>query len=114
MTYGAALSACRSEEKPVRKCLIAGSVFAVCLAAAIAAVGASEHPDGSRSSHYLAVDGGFRDGLYLGRLTAKQGRPNQPPVGRWSNKSDRDSFLAGYRQAYQAASVSGVSATARR
>lgn len=98
----------------MRKRLISGAVFAGCLAAAIAAVGASEQPDGSRPGHSLAVDGGFRDGLYLGRLTAKQGRPNRPPVGRWSNKSDRDSFLAGYLQAYQAASVSGVSATARR
>ncbi len=98
----------------MRRCLIAVSVFVVCLAAVLAAVDASEHPDGSRSSHYLAADGSFRDGLYLGRLTAKQGRPNRPPVGRWSNKSDRDSFLAGYLQAYQAASVSGISASARR
>lgn len=98
----------------MRKCLIAGSVFVVCLAAAFAGVDASEHPRGSRSGHYLAVDGGFRDGLYLGRLTAQQGRPSQPPVGRWSNRSDRDSFLAGYLQAYQAASTSRGSANARR
>lgn len=98
----------------MRKCRIAGAVFVVCLAAAIAAVDASEHPVGSRSGHYLAADGGFRDGLYLGRLTAQQGRPNRPPVGRWSNKHDRNSFLAGYLQAYQAASVSGVSASTRR
>ena len=94
--------------------LTAVSVFAVSLLAAVVIVNASGNPDASDPSHYLATDGGFRDGLYVGRLTARQGRPSQPPVGRWSNKHDRDSFLAGYLQAYQAASVSGGSVTARR
>lgn len=58
----------------------------------------------------LAGDGAFRDGLYLGRLTAQQGRPARPPIGRWSNTSDRTSFLAGYRRGYDAA-VSGVQTT---
>ena len=114
MSPGTGLSAFRREEKPMRKWVISVSVFALCLAAAVAVVSASDRRDDLLPGHYQATNGSFRDGLYIGRLTAKQGRPNQPPVGRWSNKSDRDSFLAGYRQAYQAASVSGVSATARR
>jgi hypothetical protein len=48
----------------------------------------------------LAVDGAFRDGLYLGRLTAEGGRSLHPPIGRWSNERDRASFVAGYRRGY--------------
>ena len=97
----------------MRNFLKAVSVLIVCLAVAIAIVKA-DHPQAQRANQDFATDGGFRDGLYLGRLTAKQGRPNQPPIGRWSAKHDRDSFLAGYLQAYQAASASGVLANARR
>lgn len=48
----------------------------------------------------MAADGAFRDGLYLGRLTAEDGRPLRPPIGRWSNEQDRASFAAGYRSGY--------------
>jgi hypothetical protein len=48
----------------------------------------------------LATDGAFRDGLYIGRLTAAQGRPSHPLIGRWSNEKDRASFVAGYRRGY--------------
>ena len=48
----------------------------------------------------LAVDGAFRDGLYVGRLSAEGGRSLHPPVGRWSNERDRASFAAGYRLGY--------------
>lgn len=46
------------------------------------------------------TDGAFRDGLYLGRLSARTGLPMSPPVGRWSMEKDRNSFLAGYRRGY--------------
>src|SRR5258708_15241208 len=46
----------------------------------------------------LAVDGAFRDGLYVGRLSAEGGRSLHPPIGRWSNERDRASFTAGYRR----------------
>src|ERR1035441_3139930 len=36
----------------------------------------------------LAVDGAFRDGLYLGKLAAAGGQTLRPPIGRWS--TDRD------------------------
>ena len=55
----------------------------------------------ARSSHVLALDGAFRDGLFIGRFTAKAGFPSRSPVGRWSNDSDRASFLAGYQRGYQ-------------
>ena len=54
----------------------------------------------------LASDGSFRDGLFVGRFMARQGRPMLAPVGRWSAKRDRASFLAGYQQGYASAETS--------
>jgi hypothetical protein len=34
----------------------------------------------------LAVDGAFRDGLYVGRFTAESGRQPHPPTGRWATQ----------------------------
>jgi hypothetical protein len=54
----------------------------------------------SDSEARLALDGPFRDGLYVGRLAAEGGRASLPPVGRWSSERDRASFTAGYRRGY--------------
>jgi hypothetical protein len=48
----------------------------------------------------LAVDGAFRDGLYLGKLARNEKGPMRPPIARWSTEKDRASFVAGYRQGY--------------
>ena len=48
----------------------------------------------------LATDGAFRDGLYLGKLSAQQGQPPRPGTGRWSTEHDRSLFTAGYRRGY--------------
>jgi hypothetical protein len=48
-----------------------------------------------------AADGAFRDGLFLGKLSAQSGRPLHPPTGRWATDKDRASFVAGYRLGYQ-------------
>jgi len=47
-----------------------------------------------------ANDGAFRDGLFIGHLAAERGKPAHPLVGRWASASDRASFEAGYRLAY--------------
>jgi len=47
-----------------------------------------------------ASDGAFRDGLYLGKLTAERGQPLRPAIGRWSTDQDRARFTAGYRRGY--------------
>jgi hypothetical protein len=47
------------------------------------------------------TDAAFRDGFYLGRLDAEDGRKVRPSVGRWSAPKDRASFLAGYQQGYE-------------
>jgi len=48
----------------------------------------------------FATDGAFRDGLYLGKLAAKNGEPARPAIGRWSTEHDRSMFTAGYRRGY--------------
>ncbi len=55
-----------------------------------------------------ASDGAYRDGLYVGRLAAQQGRPMRSPVGRWSTEKDRASFDAGYRRGYSASLSAAV------
>lgn len=53
-----------------------------------------------RMEQQEALDGAFRDGLFIGSLTAETGLSSRPPVGRWSNHSARASFLAGYHRGY--------------
>jgi hypothetical protein len=42
----------------------------------------------------------YRDGLYLGKRDAEQGRSEHISSGRWAQAQDRESFASGYRQAY--------------
>jgi hypothetical protein len=51
----------------------------------------------------LAVDGAFRDGLYLGKLAAASRELPRLAVGRWSTAQDRSQFAAGYRRGYDEA-----------
>jgi hypothetical protein len=57
------------------------------------------------------TDAAFRDGFYLGKLDARDGRSVRPSIGRWSDPKDRALFLAGYRRGYeetQAAKIAGL------
>lgn len=47
-----------------------------------------------------ATDGAFRDGLYLGKLTAERGAESHVAVARWATAEDRASFKAGYHRGY--------------
>jgi hypothetical protein len=42
----------------------------------------------------------YRDGRYLGKLDAEQGRAQRPGVGRWVQLQDKELFVFGYHQAY--------------
>jgi hypothetical protein len=42
----------------------------------------------------------YRDGTYMGRLTANNGAAPRIGSGRWSAYEDRSSFAAGYEQGY--------------
>ncbi len=48
-----------------------------------------------------AGNAAFRDGLYLGKLSAKQGMTPHISSGRWSSEADRTAFAQGYRAGYQ-------------
>jgi hypothetical protein len=75
--------------------------LAMCLgtSAALAIHYPGTRPEYSAESR-LALDGAYRDGLYIGKLAAKSGRRSRPPIGRWSAEKDRASFLAGYERTY--------------
>ena len=55
----------------------------------------------STAGALFATDGAFRDGLYLGKLSAQQGQPPRAAIGRWSTNHDRSLFAAGYRRGYE-------------
>lgn len=42
----------------------------------------------------------YRDGLYLGKLDAEQGRNEHAGVGRWARLQDKELFAFGYHEAY--------------
>jgi hypothetical protein len=48
-----------------------------------------------------ATNAAYRDGLYVGKLAAEQGRDSHIASGRWSQENDRAAFAAGYEQAYK-------------
>jgi hypothetical protein len=75
-----------------------GLTLALCLGTA--GLLANHRNSNQSAEARLAADGAFRDGLFLGRLAAKNGQPLSPPTARWSGKQDRASFTAGYRRGY--------------
>jgi uncharacterized protein with FMN-binding domain len=42
----------------------------------------------------------YRDGAYLGRLAAENGKPAHVSIARWSTAANRELFLAGYEKSY--------------
>jgi hypothetical protein len=55
---------------------------------------------GAVENRNVATNAPFRDGLYLGGLTAKGGDAPHVAAGRWSREQDRASFAEGYRIGY--------------
>jgi uncharacterized protein with FMN-binding domain len=47
----------------------------------------------------------YRDGLYVGKLQAEQGRTARLSTSRWSTERDRAAFANGYLEAYGIASA---------
>lgn len=81
------------------------SLFAALLAlfAAPAAMLHSERPGmlPTPNSAKLNSSAAFRDGLYLGRLTARRDGPMHIANGRWGTAVDRGLFTAGFEQGYR-------------
>jgi hypothetical protein len=73
-----------------------GVVILLCLVSVFAKLPPLQSTVDSRS----ALEGAYRDGLYMGALSARNHMPLRAPVGRWSSEHDRTLFEAGYRRAY--------------
>ncbi|MGB8989585.1 MAG: hypothetical protein WCC37_23505 [Candidatus Sulfotelmatobacter sp.] len=58
-----------------------------------------------------AARAAYQDGLYLGRLTAKNGNLPKICSGRWSADEDRASFSAGYERGYATTMAGSMNAT---
>jgi hypothetical protein len=50
----------------------------------------------------LTTSAAYRDGLFVGRFAAESGSRRTVSTGRWVTQEDRDSYAAGYEQAYSA------------
>lgn len=73
-----------------------GVVILLCLASVFAKVPRKQ----STADLGPALEGAYRDGLYIGALSARNHMPLRAPVGRWSSEHDRTLFVAGYRLGY--------------
>lgn len=69
-------------------------------ATATVSVKPSRAADNMQIESLFDADGAFRDGLFVGKLSAANGQAMRPPVGRWSTQQDRAMFLTGYRRGY--------------
>jgi hypothetical protein len=58
-----------------------------------------------------STDGAFRDGLYLGKLNARDGNEQHIATGRWSTVKNRSSFIDGYHRAYTESSTANMQQT---
>lgn len=73
--------------------LLTGAAAAVVLSREVKAVSA----DGES----LMMNAAYRDGLYQGKMDAKENQSPHLTSGRWSADADRSSFIAGYRSGYE-------------
>ena len=68
------------------------------------------HVVAARMTDTAAPDAAYRDGLYLGKLQAEEGRSARTATSRWSSEKDRSSYAKGYTEAYGQASASAARA----
>jgi hypothetical protein len=76
--------------------------YTLVIVAALLATAASSRnstPSLNRDTFH-ATDGAYRDGLFIGQLDRSHGQRHHLAAGRWSNSTDRQSFVAGYEQGY--------------
>ncbi|ABF42061.1 hypothetical protein Acid345_3060 [Candidatus Koribacter versatilis Ellin345] len=52
--------------------------------------------DGNTARVLHGTDAAFRDGLYMGKHDAEEGRLHHVAAGRWSADADRTQYEAGY------------------
>jgi hypothetical protein len=77
--------------------------YTLVIVAALLATAASSRnstPSLNQADAFHATDGAYRDGLFIGQLDRSRGQRHHLAAGRWSNSTDRQSFVAGYEQGY--------------
>ena len=85
----------------MKKLFVLTIVIALCLsAAAIIQSFGSNASQNSSVGASQATSGPFRDGLYLGKLTAESGGQAHISSGRWATEADRASFTAAFQQGH--------------
>jgi hypothetical protein len=104
-----AVDATKTEEENMTKFFSYAAILVALSASATLAISPrTVKPDTTPEARF-AGDGAFRDGLYLGQLSAQQGQPPRLAIGRWSTEHDRSLFAAGYRQGYDEVLASAAS-----
>jgi hypothetical protein len=89
-----------NEEDDMKRLSTYPLAIAILGATAMLAVSTNSAKPSANAEARIAADGAFRDGLYLGKLSAESGQPLRPTVGRWSTDQDRAMFAAGYHRGY--------------
>lgn len=85
--------------------LLAGVIELVIMAGMLLSGRASSVPQNSQVAAHQLTSAPYRDGLYLGKLTAERGAESHISSGRWTTEGDRASFTAGFQQGYQGGRV---------
>lgn len=76
---------------------LSGVIMSLVLATSLANYHSSTHNDVQFGD---AGNAAYRDGIYLGRLSAKNGKPPHIAYVRWSAAQGRASFTTGYQEGY--------------
>ena len=59
----------------------------------------------SKLSASMHTNGAFRDGLYLGKLAARNGEQPHVAIARWATDEDRSAFREGYERGFSQALI---------
>src|ERR1700730_18216576 len=91
-------ASCNNEDETMKRLLyILALGFMIVWLAAVSAHG----PKIARGNASQAIDAAFRDGRFLARLDAQNGRRRRIASGGWSTNRDRALFITGYQQGYR-------------
>ena len=81
------------------------SLYVLVIALSVGSAAMVRSAIGAQSLHSgenprLETSGPFRDGLYLGKLAAKNGDEPRITTARWSRDEDRAAFREGYERGF--------------
>ena len=89
---------------------IGGAAVATVIAVGVSAVRPADYSVEPPTARALAMSAPYRDGLFVGQLHRNQGLKQHITWGRWSRETDRQAFIAGYKQGYGEKAAEDVAA----